>query len=560
LSARGSIATPAAAPPAPAATLEAVLLATTAFEDGPTAALPCGDTTVVERLRGQLASLGATGIHVIARPGMVEGAEGRIASDGLAEDLRTIARIARAGAGPLVISLGDVIAHREALAGLLADPRLDTAILAGGPTNRPWGVRLRVRRSRVMSAGSAYHRVRYPNARFLEVLKVAPQDRATLAEQAERLAELVSPPDEAWERALDDKIDAWRDWLGSLDADGLTPEREAQLRRRREAMANDACALLLVGLVRAQVRVGISQIRQLTATRPLTRDAAARAAAKLATIDEDKVLLDSAVKFADGFFTTFFVSPYSRYIARWAARRGFTPNQITIFSLALGILAAAAFAIGSRAGLVAGAVLLQVAFTFDCVDGQLARYTRQFSALGAWLDSVFDRAKEYIVYAGLAIGSTQAGENAWILAAAALALQTFRHQIDFAYTASRQRQLGTRAQPPLAQPSDMLLGRNAKAPSRAEEDDLRATPAPAPRPAGRRRSLRSLVRAWSSTARIPGALWIRKMIAFPIGERFAAISLTAALGSARLTFGVLLIWGAIAAVYTLIGRTIRSLA
>jgi hypothetical protein len=50
------------------------------------------------------------------------------------------------------------------------------------------------------------------------------------------------------------------------------------------------------------------------------------------------------------------------------------------------------------------------------------------------------------------------------------------------------------------------------------------------------------------------------MIAFPIGERFAAISLTAALGSARLTFSVLLIWGAFAAVYTLIGRGIRSFA
>ena len=35
-----------------------------------------------------------------------------------------------------------------------------------------------------------------------------------------------------------------------------------------------------------------------------------------------------------------------------------------------------AFATGERWGLVAGAVLLQIAFTIDCVDGQLARYTR----------------------------------------------------------------------------------------------------------------------------------------------------------------------------------------
>ena len=43
--------------------------------------------------------------------------------------------------------------------------------------------------------------------------------------------------------------------------------------------------------------------------------------------------LDTAVKSVDGFFTTFFVSPYSKYIARWAARRGITPNPVTITSL-----------------------------------------------------------------------------------------------------------------------------------------------------------------------------------------------------------------------------------
>ena len=47
----------------------------------------------------------------------------------------------------------------------------------------------------------------------------------------------------------------------------------------------------------------------------------------------------------------------------------------------------------SGSGYVAGAVLLQAAFTLDCVDGQLARYTRTFSKLGAWLDSIFDRAR-----------------------------------------------------------------------------------------------------------------------------------------------------------------------
>jgi hypothetical protein len=50
------------------------------------------------------------------------------------------------------------------------------------------------------------------------------------------------------------------------------------------------------------------------------------------------------------------------------------------------------------------------------------------------------------------------------------------------------------------------------------------------------------------------------MIAFPIGERFAAISISAALFSAHTTFVVLLVWGGFAAAYVLTGRVLRSLA
>ncbi len=149
--------------------------------------------------------------------------------------------------------------------------------------------------------------------------------------------------------------------------------------------------------MRSGTHVGVDRLRRLFWARPLSPAAAARAELDIRDYDEDKVLLDSAVKASDGFFTTFFVSTYSRYIARWAAHRGFTPNQVTTVSLFIGILAAAAFATGERWGLVAGAILLQAAFTTDCVDGQLARYTRTFSKLGAWLDSIFDRSKEYVV-------------------------------------------------------------------------------------------------------------------------------------------------------------------
>ncbi len=94
---------------------------------------------------------------------------------------------------------------------------------------------------------------------------------------------------------------------------------------------------------------------------------------------------------------------------------------MTLISIALGVAAAACFATGDRPGMVAGGVLIYFAFVFDCVDGQVARYARKFGVLGAWLDATFDRFKEYVVFAGLAIGWVVSGnsDDIWILALAA---------------------------------------------------------------------------------------------------------------------------------------------
>jgi len=583
----------------------AVLFATAADESGgPAACLPLGDMPLLSRLIRQLIQLGVDEVTVVTRPEWEPICTPAAAAESLvpvrvhvcadlADDLRAVARVAAAATDRLLLASGDTAAHREALAGLLRDPRVSTAALsARAASEGSWAAPLRVARGRIVSAGSAFHQVRAANAVSLGVLLVDPADAAVLAAAASELARLSTPPYPL-------------DWLAQSGA------------REAGARSDDVAALLLVGLVRANVRVGTVDRRTLFLTRPTSVASAAAAAAAMSDIDEDRVLLDSAVKASDGFFTTFFVSPYSRYLARWAARRGWTPNQVTTLSMLVGVLAAAAFATGSRLGLIAGAVLLQVAFTFDCVDGQIARYTRTFSALGAWLDSVFDRGKEYLVYAGLALGSVRGfHDDVWLLAALALSLQTVRHTVDFSYAAGQHRNITIVARPSLAVAVDAVVAVDGDVPADVPPGvpaDVPADPArrapvllgvgagvggvgSAARPAEAATSAATVraatVRAGAAklgssgpgTARMsvaPGSVsavgrrairlsralegrgWMRygkKILVLPIGERFALISITAAAASPRTTFVALLGWGSVAAVYSITGKTLRSVA
>lgn len=249
-------------------------------------------------------------------------------------------------------------------------------------------------------------------------------------------------------------------------------------------------------------------------------DEAAREEARraVAAVDEEDVRLRSAVKSRDGFFTTFFISPYSRYVARWCARRGLTPNQVTTASLLTALIAASCAATGTRGGFVAAGVLLIASFVLDCADGQLARYSLKYSTLGAWLDATFDRVKEYSYYAGLALGAARGGDDVWALALGAMVLQTCRHVVDFSFNEADHHEDGATGD---AGPTAALSGR---------------------------------------LDRVGWTVWARRMIVLPIGERWALIAVLTALTTPRTTFVVLLIGCAFAACYTTAGRALRSLA
>ena len=478
-----------------------MLIAVAAAEDGSAAALlRAGDEHVLTRLLRQVAAHDVSSVTVVTRAEWAHEVRALVdapvrTAESFDEAVRVAAGLA-VGDAPVLFAEASAVMHDAVVGLLLADPRISTGVVTSPRTPAADQLPLKVDHGRVVAVAAE------GATGAVGLLKVATPDGA----------QLPASVDEVF---------------------GVTP-------------AADVVSTLTAGLINSGSAMAAAPVRKLFYAPLSSQSSVDDALSAMAAIDEDTALLDAAVKEQDGFFTTFFVSPYSRYIARWAARRHLTPNQVTTVSMAIGIAAAAAFAEGSRAGLIAGAVLLQIAFVADCVDGQLARYTRQFSAVGAWLDSVFDRSKEYVVFAGLALGAVRTGgdDSMWLLAGAALALQTVRHTVDFGFAAARSSITST----PAAQP---VPDADATEPDVAEE---RAGAGGAGARLGRMG-----IAASASFERRPAMKWLKRIVVLPIGERFALISLTAALGGPRTTFVALLVWGGLAMLYTASGRVLRTM-
>ena len=115
--------------------------------------------------------------------------------------------------------------------------------------------------------------------------------------------------------------------------------------------------------------------------------------------------LRTAIKPRDAWWAHWVIGPLAnRVVGAIAPVTWVTPNRVTVASLAVGLVATAAFARGTPAALAAGGVILQLSFLLDCVDGQLSRYRGTSSLYGAILDQMCDRWKLFAVVLGLAVG------------------------------------------------------------------------------------------------------------------------------------------------------------
>lgn len=286
----------------------------------------------------------------------------------------------------------------------------------------------------------------------------------------------------------------------------------------------DPFDLALLALVRGGVRVGTLSLGPF--------DVARGSSAALGSHGSPwQQRLRGASRGGDGFFSTFCIRPLSRRLTGFGLGHDWSPNVVTLTSLGLGLVAAGLAAVDNRWTWVAAAVLLITALVVDCVDGEIARFRRKFSALGAWLDAVGDRVKEYSLIAAVAWVGVARGEDTWWLAVLALVLVTTRHLEDYAYF---DRIRSTRAH--------------------VTPDEL---PVDAPHDLGDEGSRTTLPPRQTRRQRV--VFWTKKVMHLPIAERYLLLAIGLLTFEPLVLLWLIVVAVAVALVWTQGGRTAKAL-
>ncbi|MFE0136011.1 CDP-alcohol phosphatidyltransferase family protein [Streptomyces sp. NPDC059037] len=94
---------------------------------------------------------------------------------------------------------------------------------------------------------------------------------------------------------------------------------------------------------------------------------------------------------------------------RYLVNTRVTPNQLTYLMTVAGALAAPALLVPGITGAVLGVVMVQLYLLLDCVDGEIARWRKQYSMAGVYLD----RVAAYLCDAAVLVGFGLRAADLW---------------------------------------------------------------------------------------------------------------------------------------------------
>lgn len=134
----------------------------------------------------------------------------------------------------------------------------------------------------------------------------------------------------------------------------------------------------------------------------------------------ERRIVRATAKPGDGIVSRHINRPISQAISRVLLRQPWIrPVHATWGTALLAVAMVVTLLLGTRGGLIAGALLFQAASVFDGVDGEIARATFRTSPQGARLDSLIDAATNFACVGGVALNLQMQGITDAALAGAA---------------------------------------------------------------------------------------------------------------------------------------------
>jgi len=106
-----------------------------------------------------------------------------------------------------------------------------------------------------------------------------------------------------------------------------------------------------------------------------------------------------------GAYGYYFFRPWSILFTYLALNLGMSANQVTVLQAIVGVLGAACFAFPSYKMALLGILLLQFGYLLDNVDGEVARFRKQVSVTGKFLDTIGHVTVISCIYFFLGVGS-----------------------------------------------------------------------------------------------------------------------------------------------------------
>jgi phosphatidylglycerophosphate synthase len=118
----------------------------------------------------------------------------------------------------------------------------------------------------------------------------------------------------------------------------------------------------------------------------------------------ERALYQRLGRAGDGWFTRVVDRRLSRALTRLLLPTGVSPNQVTVASIAIGVVGGWCFARGTTPAAMLGALLFLFSTIVDGCDGEIARLTFRESSFGARLDILGDNLVHLFLFGGIAIG------------------------------------------------------------------------------------------------------------------------------------------------------------